>query len=501
VSDRVAGSSTPLLPVTMQSMGVLMEVVELRDLDEARQYLLHGLLLQRASQPGTVREVLAWGQEIAANGDPLPPLGFVADLGQAVFHPDRSARAGREAGHIPGLPPGLMRLYEDLVLGKFYADWAFERAADALRHYQPGRDRARGLAFVVRQFREQAHLGGVLLAPALFRSLLELNPEEVLQRAWDGATADGLTPLLVRQYEALTVAIRRCPEVLTAQDVFELEKGTALAELGQRVALRQVLDMTERLNKLLPVRKVKPLAGRQEVPTRVLDEDTYPVGGFASISTKGSVESLLHSQLAFMELERPDLFDVKFVRDELYYYSRDENQFLRRRRTFVFALAPELTQARYKDADLPCQRLILVLALVVAAVRRLTDWLGEDALRFEVIFAGGGGRQPLAQERDLLKTILSDHIANGAVELHELADLTAAGPFCTEKARRSLCHCLVVAPTDAAMTAEDTVVTRLVVDRACPALGLRELAPERPEAEEPFEGWGAVLEKLLQLWV
>ena len=87
--------------------------------------------------------------------------------------------------------------------------------------------------------------------------------------------------------------------------------------------------------------KVKPLAGRREVPTRVLDEDTYPVGGFTSLSTKGTVESLLQSQLAYMEREpelRPDLFDVKYVRDELYYYSRDENQFLRRRRTFVFCL-------------------------------------------------------------------------------------------------------------------------------------------------------------------
>ena len=28
---------------------------------------------------------------------------------------------------------------------------------------------------------------------------------------------------------------------------------------------------------------------------------------------------------------------MKFVRDELYYYSRDENQFFRRRRTLIFA--------------------------------------------------------------------------------------------------------------------------------------------------------------------
>src|SRR5262249_57603158 len=117
----------------------------------------------------------------------------------------------------------------------------------------------------------------------------------------------------------------------------------------------------------VPHQKVKPLAGRQEVPTRVLDEDTYPVGGYSSISTKGTIESLLHSQLAYMEEARPDLFDIKFVRDELFYYARDENQFLRRRRAFAFVLAPDLAQARFKDPEPPGQRLVLALALVVPA--------------------------------------------------------------------------------------------------------------------------------------
>src|SRR5208283_2394504 len=128
-------------------------------------------------------------------------------------------------------------------------------------------------------------------------------------------------------------------EVLGSEDIFELEHGTALVEMGQRVALRQLLVAADRLEAALPHHRVRPLAGRREVPTRVLDEDTYPVGGYSSVSTRGSIESLLHSQLAFMEKdERPDLFDIKYIRDELLYYSRDENQFLRRRRTFEFAL-------------------------------------------------------------------------------------------------------------------------------------------------------------------
>src|SRR5262249_28731274 len=149
-------------------------------------------------------------------------------------------------------------------------------------------------------------------------------------------------------YEEIIAAVRATGSALGPEDVFELEHGTALAAFSQRVALRQVLQAAARLEERLPPHPGRPLARRQEVPTHLLDEDTYPVGGFSSISTRGTIESLLHSQLVYMEPDdRPDLFDIKYVRDELLYYARDENQFLRRRRTFIFALYPDLVQARF----------------------------------------------------------------------------------------------------------------------------------------------------------
>src|SRR5436309_12880096 len=118
--------------------------------------------------------------------------------------------------------------------------------------------------------------------------------------------------------------------------------------------------------------------------------------------------------------ERPDLFDVKFVRDELLYYARDENQFLRRRRTFVFALFPDLVHTRFKDAGLPWQRGVLLLALLVVAVRKLSEWLSTDALVFEFCALTDGEADPLAPECDLLKTLLREPIANGPVSVERL---------------------------------------------------------------------------------
>src|ERR671932_314743 len=96
---------------------------------------------------------------------------------------------------------------------------------------------------------------------------------------------------------------------------------------------------------------------------------------------------------------------------DLLYYARDENQFLRRRRTLVFALFPDLVQTRFKDAGLPWQRGVLLLALLLVAVRKLSEWLTSEGLLFQFLFVDQGQEDPLAPERDLLKMLLRERIA------------------------------------------------------------------------------------------
>jgi hypothetical protein len=479
-----------------------MSIQELRSTDEATRFLQQGLWLQRVQPPSaaTVRPALEWTLELASAGDPLPPVGVVADVGHVALGADREIHPARESLTIPGWPAGLARTYEDHVLGKFYADWSLERSADALRRYK-GRDQARGLAFLLNQIRQRAGFGGVHFSPAVIKAVLDRPPEETLNRGWESLSRGGLLPFLADLYEETITAVRNLGEVLGPEDVFELEHGHVLAPFSQRVALRQVVQAMAALAAQLPRHRMRPRAHRQEVPTRVLDEDTYPVGGFSSLSTRGSVESLLHSQLAYMEPnDRPDLFDIKFLRDELLYYSRDENQFLRRRRTFVFALFPDLVQTRFKDPDLPWQRIVLLLALLMAAVRKLTEWLSTDALLFEFVFLSSGQASPLATEQALLERGLSEPIANGTVTLTQMP-VDRLGPHCALRARRSLCHCLTLATTDQRLDVEGTVVTRLRLDGPLPALAVNDEALQYPEAEVPMTGWATALENLLPLWV
>lgn len=480
-----------------------MNVVVLRDPDEAHRFLLQGLWLQRTvpATAATVRHVLEWALEITGGGQPLPPIGVVADLGHAALGADQEVRSAREPIVLPGLPPALMRTYEDHVLGKVYADWSFERASDAVRRFQ-GRDRARGLAYVVRQFRDRAGYGGVELSPGIIRTLLEAQPDDLLRRGWESLSADGPMPLLVDLYEGLIAAARRMAEVLGLEDVIALEQRTALADMGQYVAHRQVLQVAARLEAGLPRHKVKPLAGRREVPTRVFDEDTYPVGGFSSLSTKGTIESLLHSQLAFMErdpAERPDLFDVKYVRDELYYYARDENQFLRRRRAYLFCLYPDLVRARFKDPDLPAQRIVLVLGLLMTAVRRLSEWLSTDALRFEFLLVQDKDSKPLAQEAALLEMLFREQIENGTVEVRHFVE--PVGPYADRRAQRTLCHLLSVSAGAVDLRTEVAAATELRVAGPRPGVRIAHEEPNEFPGDDPVDSWTAALERLLATWV
>lgn len=480
-----------------------MQTHELRDAGQARRFLLQGICEQHVAPltAETVKTGLSWALEAAASGQPLPPVGFLADLGHVAFGVEQGPRRAHARS---GLPAGLARMYEDHVLGKLYSDWHFERASDALRRFQ-GRDRARGLAFVLNQFRERAEFPGVFLSPALIRGILEMPADEALASGLNARSGAGLMPLLLELYEGLIAALRRTGDVLGPEDVFELEHGTALADLGQRVALRQVLQAALRLEAALPAFRVRPLAGRQEVPTRVFDEDTYPVGGYSSLATRGSIESLLQSQLAYMEKDerdRPDLFDIKYLRDELLYYARDENQFLRRRRSFIIALSADLVQSRFKDSELPWQRIVLLLGFLVAAVRRLSDWLSTDALVFEFLFPVDGEVSPLAQERHLLEMVLREQRANGTVQLLAHSSRAQLADYLERRARLCMCHCLVVGTEDVpAFRAENTVVSRLQLGGPVPVLHVSGEAPDEPEPETLLKRWSTALERLLQVWV
>jgi len=478
-----------------------MIVREIRDPDESRRFVAQGLWFQRVAAPRAsgVEEILGWALEAAGGGDPIFPVGVVADLGRLLLDSDHAGPGDRPRTVVPGWPPGSARAYDDLVLGKLETDPTIARASDALGRYQ-GRERDRGLAFVLGAIRTRSGTGGVLLNPAALKLSPVRTASEVLAEGWESLERDGPMPELLELYDHLLHAARDLADAMGPEDVFELEHGTALAAFAQRLALRQVLQSAAEFEAATASERPRSPGPRREVATRFLDEDAYPVGGFSSISTRGSIESLLQWQLAYIEPgDRPDLFDIKFARDELLYYARDENRFLRRRRSFVFALAADLDRARIKDPGLPRQRLVLLLGALVAAVRRLVGWLGDEALTFEFAFLGEDGPGPLDLERELIELILREAIARGEVVTSRLPIDGLAG-HCEAIGRRSLCHVLLASRDPTLIEPGPVPVSRLVLDGPAPALGLEGEALARPGAVDPVGSWREALDALLTRW-
>lgn len=471
--------------------------IELRDSEEARTYLTQGIWLQRLADTNsqTIAAPIQCAMNLAANDEIVPPVGFIADVIRLVLFSDQPiARRQVVAG---SLSPQAVRSYDDYVLGKLYSDATFERASVAICRYET-EQRIQAIAWLIARICDRINFEGVVLSPAVARSLQGMPAEDLLTQGSESISEAGLIPLLVDAYQRLTIDIRRVGEVLSAEDVFELEKGTALVDFGQRLALRQVVRCCEDFSAILPHKAPRPTTRQRNVPTHIMEEDTYPIGGFISISTKGSIESLLHSELAFMETDeahRPDLFELKFVRSELLYYSRDENAFLRHRRTFQFVLFPDLSECRVKDVGQSYQRLIQVLAFQVTLIRKLIEWLSDDAVIFEFHFIKSSKKDSLSDEQELMEMMLSDQIQNQTVSIQQTSthDMIASAE---EWARTSTTHSLVFSTSQQSLPFQQAMPTYFLMNSSKPQIRLP--AEERSlEFESLEESLNEVVRELL----
>ena len=476
-----------------------MTVYELRDSEDARRHVLCSLWLVRAAplDAERIENSLRWAAEIVANGDPLPPLGVVADFGRAAGGALRNT-SDQPVGLPVELDPAVWSRYEDYVLGKFYSDMSFERGVDAVKRYS-GRERDQAIAYALNAMRNRAGFGGALISPGVIAGLQHLKPNEVLGQAQHELEQWGWSGELIEEFEDLTNAVRMTGDLLGPEDIFELESGTALADFGQRVALRQVLQAAAYMEAGLPRQRPRATPRQYSVATNIMDEDSYPIGGFTSLSNRGTMESLLRSELAYMDPSddtRPDLFDVKYVRDELLYYARDENQFLRRRLSFVFIIYPDVVKARFKDAGCSWQRIIYLLGLITLAVRKLLDWLSDDAIRFEVLFV----RSPaefMENEFTLLQTLLGEELEKDLVRL-DVVDEADLERQLTMLARRTLCHVLMMG-SDSESPSDLPIPSTILTDQSTPVVRLDEQLVELDQTGDA--AWKAAATALMRWWV
>ena len=359
--------------------------------------------------------VVRWARLVWGAGVDDAPLGLIHDVGFALLrgHGLRLC-GGRERialdGFVDDRERELLRAirlrFEDRVLTNLARDPSVQAA-----HVVIAGTRAAGQDVVI------AHA----LTALLPRLLAKRDwPAQVIGRLRDltdtnDSIADDLAALLadvdgediVAAGAVLDAIDDAVAPALAPEALWELARLDDVPSPAARLALRTV----HKTMAALPSPSTSLLTRLQDRRHDVIidDEhaaDVFPAGGFDGMSTRGTFENLVRSEVAYVGVGAddtagsgagaPDLFDVRFVEGELLYYTRDESPLLERRRQLCVVIE-EAPRLRHKLAELPTQTLVLCEACVLRAFADL-----------QLAFGASGG------------VIVQDEVSNGdfATEVH-----------------------------------------------------------------------------------
>jgi hypothetical protein len=495
-----------------------MAIWVLREVSEALGYIVEGFWLSSLEPPLSNPEVtiaaLDWACYLVADGLPLPPMNFMVDVGLLacgrIWRQESSPRLP-----LPYRDASLVRLYENRFVARLPLDANFERAAAAVSRY-PQPDRRRALAFLLRQMAQHLRLSGAQLSLEILRRLQQTIKEPSGYNIWHQYQPRELSDRMRQWFNELLGSLRLTPVLFSTEDATALEDRSALGGRAQMLAIRQIRQLIDHMEPYVH----QQIPHAQQLPvgwlTRIFVDDQYPVGGYAAITNRGSLENLLHSQLAYIDEEKPDLFEIKYLRNELLYYSRDENLIARRRKVFVFLFSPDLVCLRFKDPELPYERMILLLACIVLAIHRLTTWLTYDSVRCEIrslqTIAGQGNPTTLHlargphmerdwEEFDWLRLLLRSEIDKGLVTIGTWSTMAKAIDAIQQWKQHANVYCLAISSkTVDWQIPEGTMSAVCLIDKPYPHIVI---GAEKIESDEDCHliKWIKILNRLLELWM
>ncbi|MDX9721741.1 MAG: hypothetical protein RBU37_13405 [Myxococcota bacterium] len=179
-------------------------------------------------------------------------------------------------------------------------------------------------------------------------------------------------------------------EPLQAEDVFVIKQFALLGSAPERLLARERRALEERFGSLPVLTRSRE---REQVWVDLDAVGHFPQGGLDGLSTRGSLENLLRSELVYIEEEEhPDLFSLRYLESELLYYLRDEGQLIRRHRNFRFFI--ELHESYDWVLPQQPQRLSSMLcAFLQRLVADLLELLTGEALRIELCIVSAGPEQ------------------------------------------------------------------------------------------------------------
>ncbi|MDP3277891.1 MAG: hypothetical protein Q8Q09_22090 [Deltaproteobacteria bacterium] len=377
----------------------------------------------------SIATALPWVEAQWDAGNDFLPLILVHDLGHLLLR-GREFRfsSARDLASWPEEERTFRMSYEDRVLGRWAVDPTLTEAHIVIAGMAP---RARSMAIshavgLALGAPLRANSALALCNPAHLRALSQDFLASVPERYedWDERAPDPAWRQWARTQLELTLdSLPLHGRMLRPEDLWELAHLERLPSDSARMALREVNEVVSHIG---PVPTSVSLGIRRrvrEVPVDADEADQYPAGGFDAISTKGTFENLVRTEVSYVGEGREesggiDLFDVRFAENELLYYTRDESPLLDARRDVCFVFDRPAEQ-RFKVPSLPAQTLVLSHAIAVTLQQDLLNIFGPSGskCRFFWLIQSDADREAAREEHALLSFLLASERSHRRVEL------------------------------------------------------------------------------------
>jgi hypothetical protein len=168
---------------------------------------------------------------------------------------------------------------------------------------------------------------------------------------------------------------------LQRADLFEILNHDLFPTPAAKTLYRRLMESFELMNATICSQLSLPEES-SDIIARFGEPDILPLGGFDSLTTRGDFPSLLPSELAYIDSESSlDLFDYKFLENQLLYFKREEGSVFRIKRRFVltFQLREMMEHERH---------LAVLFAFVLVTALKLQQTFIKDIIHIRVRLLG-----------------------------------------------------------------------------------------------------------------
>ena len=213
--------------------------------------------------------------------------------------------------------------------------------------------------------------------------------------------------------------------ILSEADLFELRHWSRLHTEELRLGCRQLIELSDDLG-LVTDSDLILTPEPASAMAKYSDDTVYPTGGISGLTTSGAWENLVLSELIYIDDSQPneiDLFDVRFVENELLFYLRDDGQVSTRRRLVDFIIDLPLL-FKQKTLGYAYQFSIITQGLIYSVIKDIIALFSHDALKFRVsIIAGDLSTETFESELKLLQMLLLEEEQRELVSFQVLSEL------------------------------------------------------------------------------